>query len=102
MTELKLKYTQAGLKAMKREAFEQIFPKLAVKRYAFDVELLTVAKIHGLKVVELLVNITMKASFSLREVWKMFVDLLGIAYRLKVLRRYKATTKRTPLLDESS
>jgi len=102
MTGLKLKDTQTGLKAMRKEAFEQIFPRLAVKRYAFDVELLTVAKIYGLKVVEMPVNITMKASFSLREVWKMFIDLLGIAYRLKVLRRYRTATKRTPFIDESS
>lgn len=88
MTGLKLKDTQTGLKAMRREAFEKIFPKLAVKRYAFDVELLAVANIQGLRIVELPVNITLKASFRLREVWKMFIDLLGIAYRLRVLRMY--------------
>ena len=38
-----LKDTQSGLKAMKKNAFVDIFPRLAVKRYAFDVELLAVA-----------------------------------------------------------
>ena len=89
MTGCKLKDTQAGLKAMKRSAFQSIFPRLSVKRYAFDVELLTLAKLYGLKVVEMPVNIRMEALFSVREVWKMFMDLLGITYRLRVLRWYQ-------------
>jgi hypothetical protein len=62
---------------------------LAVKRYAFDVELLAVAHLYGLKVVEMPVRIKMGASFSARQVWKMFVDLLGIAYRLRVIHWYQ-------------
>jgi dolichol-phosphate mannosyltransferase len=89
LTGIKLKDTQAGLKAIRRKAFEDIFPMLAVKRYAFDVELLAVANLYGLKVVEMPVNLQMRALFSLREVWKMFVDLLGIAYRLRVIHFYQ-------------
>jgi glycosyltransferase involved in cell wall biosynthesis len=89
MTGLKLGDTQAGLKAMRRSAFRDVFPRLSVKRYAFDVELLTVANLYGLKVVEMPVNLRMHALFSVREVWKMFVDLLGITYRLRVLRWYQ-------------
>jgi glycosyltransferase involved in cell wall biosynthesis len=89
MTGVKLRDTQAGLKAMKRSAFKDIFPRLSVKRYAFDVELLTVANLCGLKIVEMPVNLQMRALFSVREVWKMFLDLLGITYRLRVLRWYQ-------------
>jgi glycosyltransferase involved in cell wall biosynthesis len=89
MTGSKLRDTQAGLKAMKRSAFKDIFPRLSVKRYAFDVELLTVASLYGLKVVEMPVNLRMRALFSLKEVWNMFLDLLGITYRLRVLRWYQ-------------
>src|SRR3972149_1887738 len=92
LTGAKLRDTQAGLKAIKKSAFKDIFPKLTVKRYAFDVELLAVANLYGLKVVEMPVNIQMRASFSLREMWRMFVDLLGIAYRLRVLRWYQRTS----------
>ena len=88
MTGARLRDTQAGLKAIRKSAFKDIFPRLAVKRYAFDVELLTVANLYGLKIVEMPVNLQMRGLFSLREVWKMFVDLLGIAYRLRVLRWY--------------
>jgi len=91
LTRVKLKDTQTGLKAIKRTAFERIFPRLAVKRYAFDVELLAVANLYGLKVVEMPVNIKMNSSFRLIDVWRMFVDLLGIAYRLRVLRWYQRT-----------
>jgi len=31
--------------------------------------------------------------FSLRDVWRMFVDLLGIAYRLRVIRWYQRALK---------
>lgn len=89
LTGVKLRDTQTGLKAIRRKAFEDVFPRLAVKRYAFDVELLAVANLYGLRVVEMPVNIRMRALFSLREVWRMFVDLLGIAYRLRVLRWYQ-------------
>lgn len=89
MTGVKLKDTQTGLKAIRRKAFEDVFLRLAVKRYAFDVELLAVAKLYGLKVVEMPVNIKMKALFNIKDVWRMFVDLLGIAYRLRVLRWYQ-------------
>jgi dolichol-phosphate mannosyltransferase len=89
LTGVKLKDTQTGLKAIRRKAFEDIFPRLAVKRYAFDVELLTVANLYGLRVVELPVHIRMRALFSFREVWRMFLDLLGITYRLRVLRWYQ-------------
>jgi glycosyltransferase involved in cell wall biosynthesis len=89
LTGVKMKDTQTGLKAIRRKVFEDIFPRLAVKRYAFDVELLAVANLCGLKVVEMPVNVQMRALFSLREAWRMFVDLLGIAYRLKVIHWYK-------------
>jgi dolichol-phosphate mannosyltransferase len=90
MTGIRLRDTQTGLKAIRRKAFEDIFPRLAVKRYAFDVELLAVANLYGLKVVEMPVNIRMGGGlFRLRDVWKMFVDLLGITYRLRVLRWYQ-------------
>lgn len=89
LTGVPLKDTQAGLKAMKKSAFVDIFPRLAVKRYAFDAELLSVAHLYGLRVVEMPVHIKMDASFSARQVWKMFVDLLGIAYRLRVIHWYQ-------------
>ncbi len=84
-----LKDTQVGLKVMKRSAVDKIFPRLAVKRYAFDVELLTLARLNGLKIVELPVKLKLESSFKPKEAWRMFVDLLGIAYRLRIIRWYQ-------------
>lgn len=89
LTGVPLNDTQSGLKAMKKSAFVNIFPRLAVKRYAFDVELLAVAHLCKLKVVEMPVHIKLDASFKPKEMWHMFVDLLGIAYRLRVIHWYQ-------------
>jgi glycosyltransferase involved in cell wall biosynthesis len=84
-----LKDTQVGLKVMKRSAVDKIFPKLAVKRYAFDVELLALAHLYDLKIVELPVKLKLDSSFKPKNAWHMFVDLLGIAYRLRIIRWYQ-------------
>ena len=89
LTGVPLKDTQSGLKAMRKSAFIDIFPRLAVKRYAFDVELLAVANLYGLKVVEMPVNIKLDAKFKPKEMWRMFLDLVGIAYRLRITHWYQ-------------
>jgi dolichol-phosphate mannosyltransferase len=89
LTGVNFKDTQTGLKAVKRERFERIFAKLMVKRFAFDVELLVLAKILDLKVMELPVKAKVKKMVSLREVLWMLVDLLGIAYRLRITKWYQ-------------
>jgi len=89
LTGVPLKDTQSGLKAMRKSAFIDIFPRLSVKRYAFDVELLAVANLYGLKVVEMPIGIKLDASFKPKEMWHMFLDLLGITYRLRVIHWYQ-------------
>ena len=88
LTGVPLKDTQSGLKAMRKSAFIDVFPRLAVKRYAFDVELLAVANLYGLKVVEMPVNIKLDRKFKPKEMLRMLLDLLGIAYRLRVIHWY--------------
>jgi dolichyl-phosphate beta-glucosyltransferase len=89
LTGLRVSDTQTGIKAVRREAFRSVFERLSVKRYAFDVELLVLAEVFGLKVVELPVKLKLGSTFSFREVWWMFMDLLGIAYRLRVKKWYR-------------
>jgi glycosyltransferase involved in cell wall biosynthesis len=89
LTGVPVKDTQTGLKALRREAFQSIFSRLCVKRYAFDVELLVLAKIYGLKIIEVPVNLNITEPFSLRNIWRMFIDLLGIAYRLRIRKWYQ-------------
>jgi len=81
--------TQAGLKAARSTALYQILPLISVKKYAFDAELLAVASLFGFRIRELLVNIDLKGTFSARQVFRMFIDLLGIGYRLRIRRWYQ-------------
>ncbi len=90
---LRLSDTQTGLKAIRRNVFLSVFPRLTVKRYAFDVEMLVLTNLLGLKVVELPINIRIRNLLCLQEVWRMFLDLLGITYRLRVVRWYQRAMK---------
>ncbi len=89
LTGTDLKDTQVGFKAMRKSAVNHIFPRLAVKRYAFDVELLVVCRLYGLKIKEMPVNINLNASFKPMDAWRMFLDLLGTAYRLRIIHWYQ-------------
>ncbi len=89
LTGVKATDTQAGFKAARNAALYRILPLLSVKRYAFDAELLTVASLLHLKIRELPVHIELRAAFSVRQVFRMLIDLLGIAYRLRVKRWYQ-------------
>jgi len=89
LTGVKLRDTQVGLKAIRKSAFKGIFPRLCVKRYAFDVELLTLANLYDLRIVEMPAQLRIEGLFSLKDMFKMFVDLLGIAYRLRVVHWYQ-------------
>ena len=89
LTGVRVSDTQTGIKAIRREAFVETFRRLSVKRYAFDVELLVLAKAFGLRVTELPVKLKVDRLFSLRDGWLMLLDLLGISYRLRVKKWYK-------------
>jgi glycosyltransferase involved in cell wall biosynthesis len=89
LTGVKVSDTQSGLKCARSSALYRILPLLSVKRYAFDAELLTVASLANLRIKEMPVKIQLKATFSIRQVFRMFIDLLGIAYRLRVRHWYQ-------------
>ena len=67
----------------------RMFRLLAVKKYAFDVELLTLARLLDYSFVEMPVNIKLSSWFSPIDALRMFIDLLGIAYRLRIIRWYQ-------------
>lgn len=83
ITGLEVRDTQSGLKAVKKKSLIKIFRVLTVKRFAFDVELLTVAHNEGLKILEIPINIKLtRTTFNIKEILLMFIDLLGIRYRV--------------------
>jgi len=83
LTGLNISDTQTGAKAIKRYVLDAIAPKMYVKRYAFDVELLLLAAKHGYRIAEApsLKTIKLTTAFRPREIFRMLLELLSIAYR---------------------
>lgn len=90
---LDVRDTQVGLKVFRREVADQVVPLLLVKRYAFDIELLAVARALGFGRVREL-PISLDYQFAGSGVHPLAVvialtDTLAIFYRLRVLRTYQ-------------
>ena len=81
--------TQAGLKAGRSAAFKQIFTKVLVKKYAFDAEMLTISRLLGHRIVEMPIDIDLSNHFRIKDIIRMFIDLAGIAYRLRIKKWYQ-------------
>lgn len=82
----KIKDTQCGFKCFTREAVEIIFPKMKMDRFAFDVEILLIAKINGFKIKEVPViwKNDPQSKVKLKSAIKMGIDLFKIRfYQLK-------------------
>ena len=80
--------TQAGLKVGKGDIMRKIFRNVSVNRYAFDVELLTIASILQLKVHEMPVIMKIERRFNTKEIANMFLDVTRIWYKYKIAHRY--------------
>ncbi len=87
---LNVKDTQVGLKLFKRKPLEKIIPKLIVKRFAFDLELLIVANKFNYKIVEapISLNYKFKSTINIKSVFFIILDTFAIFYRLKLLGYY--------------
>jgi glycosyltransferase involved in cell wall biosynthesis len=90
---IKLKDTQSGMKAGKGDVLRKIFAVILVKRYAFDVELLTIARILNLRIKEMPVTLTLTNGFKIKEMLKMLVDVLAISYRCRIRHYYHKKLK---------
>jgi len=86
---LPLSDTQAGFKIFRMSSLKKIIPLISVKHYAFDVELLTVANLLNLKIIELPASVRLESNFRSKNIVRMFIDVLGIAYRLRIRHWYQ-------------
>ncbi|MEM2936814.1 MAG: glycosyltransferase family 2 protein [Candidatus Bathyarchaeia archaeon] len=93
LTGIRLKDTQTGGKAFKRKILEEVSPLLTVRRYALDVELLAAitAKGYRIREVQALYPINLQKRFKLKEILRMLLDLLTIAYRKRIEGRYSGS-----------
>jgi len=86
---LPLSDTQCGFKVFKRKALEDAMPRLRVKRYAFDVELLVSIHRRGYKIEEAPLNIIHRESrINIKEICRMAIDTLAVFYRLHITKTY--------------
>ena len=82
---------QTGLKFVRREVLSAVVPRMIEKRFAFDLELLVVARHLGYQnFVEAPVQIgeRFSSTISMRAVQGMILDTLAIFYRLHILHFY--------------
>jgi len=88
---LPIRDTQTGLKVFKYEVLEQVMPKLLIKSFAFDLEILVLAFSFGYKIAEAPVIVTCKKKFGhigLFSILSILIDTLAIYYRLRILKYY--------------
>ncbi len=100
---LNIRDTQVGMKFFRREVLEKVLPRLLVKRYAFDIEMLAVANYLGFKrIFEAPVEINLNFGGSsvltsqkfLRTVLAMLSDTLAVFYRLRLRDYYSDHNQR--------
>jgi glycosyltransferase involved in cell wall biosynthesis len=89
---LRVSDSQAGIKLFRREVLERVFPLGLVKHYAYDAELLVVARQFGYSITEAPIAMDFRSKFGsgvdLKAIVKMFLDTLGIFYRLHITHYY--------------
>jgi dolichol-phosphate mannosyltransferase len=83
------KDTQAGFKVGNGGIMRAIFRNLSVNRYAFDVELFTIASLLHLKVQEMPVIMKIDRRFNAKEIVNMFMDVTRIWYRYRIAHCYQ-------------
>jgi len=75
----------------RREVLREIIPLLAIKRFAFDLELLVVARQLGYRNVceaPVRLNYQFDSTVNLAAAWNVLWDTAAIFYRLRILRYY--------------
>ncbi len=89
---LNVRDTQTGLKLFRRQVLEEVVPLLAIKRFAFDLELLVVARQLGYRNIceaPISLQYQFESTVNLRAAWNVLWDTAAIFYRLRILRYYQ-------------
>jgi glycosyltransferase involved in cell wall biosynthesis len=85
--------SQTGIKLFKREALEEALPKVLVKKFAFDIELLLLLFKNRRKIVSAPIQLRFSrgkftGNIRFRTIYAMIVDTLAIFYRDRILGFY--------------
>jgi len=88
---LNVRDTQTGLKLFRRRVLLEALPLLAIKKFAFDLELLVVARQLGyVNVCEapIVLDYQFESTVDFGSAWRVLWDTAAIFYRLRILRYY--------------
>ncbi|MDP8259594.1 MAG: glycosyl transferase, partial [Candidatus Gygaella obscura] len=88
---LPIRDTQTGLKLFKYEVLAKAFPRVLVKKFAFDLELLVNIHHLGYTIAEAPVRVDSKRKFGrigVNSIMHTFWDTLAIWYRMYILKYY--------------
>lgn len=103
---LNIKDTQVGMKLYRRNVLEDVLPRLLVKHFAFDIEILAVAYRMGYRRIyesPIELNFNGSSSITSKNFWKVILstlwDTLAVFYRLKILKYYDNINKRRWVFD---
>lgn len=98
---LHIRDSQVGLKLYRRAVLEDVLPRLLVKQFAFDIEILAVANRLGYtRIYEAPVELsfTSLSSITSKNFWRVVIrtlwDTLAVFYRLRLRRYYDSVNKR--------
>ncbi len=102
---INVKDTQAGLKIFRKEVLEKTLPRLLIKNYAFDLELLAVANRLGYtRIYEAPIKLTydfksLTHATGLKIIFNCLWDALAVFYRLRIKKYYDDKNKRKWVYD---
>jgi glycosyltransferase involved in cell wall biosynthesis len=100
---LRIRDTQVGIKFFRREVLDKVLPRLLVKAFAFDIEMLAVANYLGFSrifeaPVELSLGFGGSSQLANRKLIKnislIFYDTIAVFYRLKIIKFYSDENRR--------
>lgn len=101
--DLPLTDTQSGIKIFRRNVLEEVLPRLLVKKYAMDIEMLAVAKSLGFsRIYEAPIEVKFDRStsrISWETIFKMLLDTLAVFYRLRIIHYYSDKNQRKWVYD---
>ncbi|MGC8626118.1 MAG: glycosyltransferase [Acidimicrobiales bacterium] len=88
---LNIRDTQTGIKLVRRDVLDAVLPRMLEKRFAFDLELIVIARRLGYRrFLEAPVRIRHQftSTVSWRSVYRTLLDTAAIFYRLRILHYY--------------
>ncbi len=95
-----IKDTQVGIKIFKKKVAKEVFARIIIKRFAFDIEVLAVAyKLGYIRIFEAPVKLDFRKASSINSLnfWKVILSMLwdtaAVFYRLKILHYYDKNIK---------